>query len=146
MPPDDPIDRALRSVPVDRLFVVAYANPDKPQLVLTLHSKDDSAGESYATRTISLEEDGLVIFDTRNSYKDVVAPRGPDGIEGQVRALVQAFADECGIADEDLYFGSRRAGKAARTDALELPASWRDPARLARARAAFVAVTDRITD
>lgn len=137
VPPDNPIDLALRGVPPERRFVVAYANPDKPQLVITLHSKDDSAGESYVTRTITLEDDGLVIFDSRNSYKDVVSPRSADGIGEQVRALVHAFADELSIADGDLYYGGKRADKATTTDSLELPAVWSDPARIARAQAAF---------
>ena len=137
VPPDNPIDLALRAVPPERRFVVAYANPDKPQLVITLHSKDDGAGESYVTRTITLEDEGLVIFDSRNSFKDVVFPRSADGIGDQVRALVHSFADELSIADGNVFFGGRRGDKATTTDALELPAVWSDPERIARAQAAF---------
>jgi len=135
--PDSPIDLALRAVPPGRRYVIAYANPEKPQLVITVYSKDDSACESLITRTITLEDEGLVIFDSRNSFKDVVFPRSADGIGDQLRALVHGFADELSIADGDLYYGGKRAGKATTTDALELPTVWSDPARIARAQTAF---------
>ena len=134
---DPPVDRALRAIPPHRRFIVAYANPDRPQIVMTLHSKDDDTGDSYATRTLTLEDAGLVIFDSRNSFKDIVAPRDADGVSEQVRALVYAFADECGVGDEDLYFGGRRGGGNSRTERLELPPAWTDPGRVRRAQDAF---------
>lgn len=116
--------------------MVAYANPDKPQVVLTLHSKDGDAG-ALATRTVTLEDEGLVIFDLRNSYKDIVAPSGPEAIAEQVRALIYAFANECEIADKDLYFGGGRPGSTTTTDTLALPEAWTDRQRISRAQAGF---------
>lgn len=143
-PPDNPIDRALRAVPPDRRFVVAYANPDRPQVVLTLHSKDGSP-DALATRTITLEDEGLVIFDLRNSFKDIVAPSGPEAIGEQVRALVYAFANECEIADKDLYFGGGRPGSTTTTPMLQLPDAWTDRERIGRAQAGFKEVDQKKT-
>lgn len=106
-------------------FMVVFSNPEKAMITCTIHSYSDSQGEVYASRSLTLGDEGLIVYDDKDTYRDMLMPSKE--IESQVKGLISQFAEENGVSPEEVHYSGMSGGKPKQSDSLELPSTWKDP-------------------
>jgi len=106
-------------------FMVVFSSPEKPMVTCTVHDYGDSAGEVYASRTFSLDEQGLAVYGQMDARADLLMPASDVG--SQLQSLISQFAEENGIVPEEIHHSTRIEGKVVERDGLVLASAWHDP-------------------